>query len=377
MRIILYELRKLLNWKLIGFLVLLSFLFYHMFLSTGFEYFPNGRPSGDHFKVSKQMIAEYGPEMDKKEFEDFKVTYQEEVEKAGEYLKSHEGFSEAGIATYEEFRSFDRSSNPEVNELLGKVMFEEGVDIFWELQAREGIIDFYAHNDERIFISDNIQDEEWKKEYVKNPSRHAILPNFVVENFSNLITMVAILIVLSVMIIVGRVHIIDRKNNAITLQYTTKEGRNLFKKKMAASMVMATIITTVYLFVFFLMYAQNETSEFFASSLYAFETNYFWIDMTFLQYIIISVIGVYLLSLVAAAIATLISRIAVNYISLIGAHIPIAVLLILLMTQYLITRIFSHQYPVLLTISTYVALLVLAGSILFFRWKKEQKVDIV
>jgi hypothetical protein len=130
MRIIGYEIRKLLNWKVIGLLVLLSFLFYHLFLSFEFKNFPNGRPIGDDFNISKQMIAKYGPEMDEKEFADFKVTYEKEVEKADEYLQSHEGFVEAGVTTYEQFRNTDRNSSQNLNDIYSEVMFEKGVDIF-------------------------------------------------------------------------------------------------------------------------------------------------------------------------------------------------------------------------------------------------------
>jgi hypothetical protein len=228
-----------------------------------------------------------------------------------------------------------------------------------------------------MIISNTIEDEQWKKEVVESDSINAILPYYVLENYSNLITMVGILIVLSVMIVVGRIHIIDQKNNAIILQYTTIEGRNLYKKKIIATMITAHMITTVYLSVFFLMYAQNETSEFFASSLYSFETAYYWLDITFLEYIILTVVGVYLLVLVVTAIVTFLSRIVVTYISLIGAQIPVAVILILLMMEYLITRLFNIQYPVYMTIGTYIGLVVLGGSVLFLRWKKEKRVDIV
>ncbi|MBM7553100.1 hypothetical protein [Thalassobacillus pellis] len=378
MRIILYEIGKLFNWKVIGLLFLLSFLFYQLFLSFHFEYFPNGRPAGDHFKITKQMIAKYGPEMNKKEYENFKKTYEKEVNKADKYVASQEEFANAGITTYEGFKKFDRPSNPELDNLKAEIIFKKEIDIFWELQARESIMERYEHFEERTLTNRYIDNEEWKKEYLNSESRHSILPDYVIANFSNLISMVGILIVLSVIIVVSRIHIIEYQNNAITLQYTTMEGRNLFKKKLVAAMVTATMITTVYLGIFFQLYAQNETSEFFASSLFSFEFNgHYWLDITFFQYIIASVVGVYLLSFVTAAISTYLSRVVWSYISLIGSQIPIAVVLILLIKEYLITRMFGMQYPVYLTIGTYIGLLLIGGAVLSFRWKKERIIDIV
>ena len=53
----------------------------------------------------------------------------------------------------------------------------------------------------------------------------------------SLISWLAILIILSVMIITGRIYMADQKNNMMVLQYTTRIGRSLFKKKIPADMV--------------------------------------------------------------------------------------------------------------------------------------------
>ncbi|GAA0433385.1 hypothetical protein GCM10008983_07530 [Lentibacillus halophilus] len=377
MRIIWYEIRKLLDWKIISLVLLISVLFFELFLSFDFDHFPNGRPKGDTFKVTKQMIDQYGTEMNEKEFQDFKETYQKEVDKAGDYLQSRDDFVEAGVTTYEQFKSM-ADGKEKLNELHNDIMFDKGIDVFWELQSRESIMESYERKKEDFFKDTaHIHNSAWKQDIVKGSSLNAILPHFVYENYNNLITMFAILIILTVMIVVGRVFITDQQNYALHLQYTTHIGRKLFKKKVIASMLTAFVITSVYIGVFLLLYAGNDPQAFLQSSLRSFDAHTIhWLDMSFLQYIYLTIMAVYLLAFVAAAIAMFLSRAVNQYISLIGAQVPIAVVLILLISEYLVSNLFGIAYPMYMTIGTYAGLLVLGVAILITRWRKERKMDI-
>lgn len=378
MRIIWYEMRKLLDWKVLGLVFLLGLLFFEFFLRFEFEHFPNGRPKGDTFHVAKQMIDKYGPEMNEKEFQDFKETYQKEVERAGDYLQSRDDFVEAGVTTYEQFNNMDREKE-NLNKLANDVFFDKGIDVFWELQSREGMINFYKRKKED-FLKDtaHINDREWKQEIIEGTSLNTILPHFVYENYNNLITMFAILIILTIMIVVGRIFITDQQNNALYLQYTTNIGRKLFKKKIIASMLTAFVITTVYIGVFLILYAGNDPQAFLQSSLHSFDAHTIhWLDMPFLQYIYLTIMAVYLLAFIAAAIATFLSRVVRHYISLIGAQVPIAVVLVLLIFAYLVSNLFGIAYPMYITIGTYAGLVALGAAILITRGRKERKIDIV
>ncbi len=372
MRIIWYEMKKLLNWKVLSLVFLISVLFFEVFLSFEFEYFPNGRPPLDTFNVSKQMIDKYGQEMDETEFVDFKETYKEEVDRAESYLKSRDDAEETGVTSYEQFRSTD-------GELHGEVMFNEGVDVFWELQARENLIEFYERRIES-FLNEttHIDNAEWKQEIVNGSSLNAILPHFVFENYNNLIKMLTILIMIIVMIVVGRVFIVDQKNDMIILQYTTLTGRTLYIHKIIAALITAFLLTSVYIAGFLLLYSTNETDAFFQSSLHSFDTHIiFWTDITFIDYIIFTIMGVYIVVLVAAALAMFLSRVVGNYISLIGSQVPIVVVLSLLILEYLVSNFMSIKYPLYVTIGTYCGLLVLGVILLTIRWRKEQRIDIV
>lgn len=366
MRIISYEIKKLLNWKVLVLVFLISLLFVELFIRFEFEHFPNGRPMGDGFKISQQMIEKYGQEMDETEFQDFKNTYQEEIVKAEAYLR------EEGVSSYEQFRNHG-------GYLADEIMFEKGVDLFWELQAREGIIEDYERRKEAFTLyTEDIDNSAWKEDIITGTSLNSILPYIVYENYNNLISRLAVLIMVSVMIVTGRVFITDTKNNAMSLQYSTLTGRKLFKYKTMASLITALLLTTIYVGVFLIAYRSNDTSAFLHSSLHSYEnlSYIFWVDMSFLKYIILTIAGVYLLALVSASVTTYLSRAVSNYFSLIGSQVPVVVILIILVLQYLISDLFSVRYPMWLTLGTYVVLLIIGTMLLVLRWKKEKRLDI-
>ncbi|KAB8125740.1 hypothetical protein F9U64_21830 [Gracilibacillus oryzae] len=378
MRIILNEIKKLFDWKVVALVLLLSFLFYQLFMDFEFSVFPNGRPTTDHYNIAKDMIAEYGQEMDETEFEDFKLTYQEEVEKANDYLQSREDAVAIGITTYEQFRARD-GHDEQASKLSSNIMFEEGVDVFWELQARESIIERYANKKEDFSRSTaHINSEAWKQTIIDGKYHHSILPGLVTDNYNNLIKMVAIWVVISVMIIVGRVFIVDQKNNVMLLQYTSKTGRLIFRKKVIAAVITTLLITTAYLAAFFAMYRTNETSDFFQSKVWSFDNSYqSWFNLTFLQYIILTVIGIYLLALISGVLSTILSRYMSAYITLIGSQVPIVVILVYLIGEYLIYNIASIHDPKLLPFITYTILIAFAFFWLNYRIRREKRLDIL
>lgn len=141
MRIIWNELKKILTWKIMLSLVIVSAVFYELFIMFDFEYFPNGRPAGDEFKVAEEMLVKYGDTLDEKELEDFKKIYDQRVQDATAYLKSNPEMEAAGLGTYENFKHAELEQDKKQDQLHAQVMFEDGVDVFWELQAREYLIE--------------------------------------------------------------------------------------------------------------------------------------------------------------------------------------------------------------------------------------------
>src|SRR5574342_967104 len=126
MRIIWNELKKILTWKIMLSLIVVSVIFYQLFIMFDFEHFPNGRPAGDEFKVAEEMLVKYGDTVDEKELEDFKKVYDQRVQEATAYLQSKPEMKAAGIGTYEQFGNAAMNENEKQSQLHSQIMFEDG-----------------------------------------------------------------------------------------------------------------------------------------------------------------------------------------------------------------------------------------------------------
>lgn len=385
MRIIFNEIKKVFNLKMIVLIMFISLIMYYLFISFNFEYFPNGRPEGDYYKISIQMIKDYGTSMDKKEFLNFKELYNKQIEQANKYFQARPEFVAAGITTYDKFNNMDKIDendeklNKIYSKLYSKVMFEDNVDMFWELETREQLIIDYEWIDGIVNTNTsrlNKNEIQRYNEIIKNGSITSILPGAVFRNYNELIKSYAVLIVLSIIFMVSPIYIKDSLNKVNYLQYTSKTGRKIFKTKLVAALMSSFIIISVHLTCFSILYSHNKVGMFFNSSINSiFNGSLSWYNINFIQYIALTVVGIYVLGFAVTLIVTFVSRIAPNYITLIGMQVPItfiAITIIYLMEQLTIIRFPKYSHPVAYSI------LVLFGVVLMsLRWKKEKVADIL
>lgn len=379
MRIIWNELKKILTLKIVLLLVLVSAIFYQLFIMFDFEFFPNGRPSADTFKVGEEMMAKYGQFMDEKEFEDFKKVYEQRVEDATEYLQSQPDLVAAGMGSYEEFKNADLDQGERNSELHSKVMFEDGVDVIWELQSREFLIDLYEHPEWFGSYGMELTGEQSERveALLESGNAYAIFIHDVFENYKNLSGNLAILIFISVMIIVTPLYMADRMNKMNLLQYSTKVGRRLFYKKLAAAFIAVVTVITVQLAVFFYLYRGNDTAPFMdkkVSSIFSFFIS--WWDLTFLQYILLTVLSMYIMGIAVLLLVAFISSTAPNYMTNIGLQIPLAAIFIAIGIEYLIKDLTSLQLPKAFLPVSLGLLLAVSGGIFLLKWRKERVADV-
>src|SRR5690606_31277622 len=110
------------------------------------DYFPNGRPALDSYRVGVEMVEKYGTTMSQEELVDFEKVYESRVNDADEFIQSRQDMEEAGIGSYQEFKEIDFENQAQA-EVHSKVVFEEKIDIFWELQAREHLLEYHDESD--------------------------------------------------------------------------------------------------------------------------------------------------------------------------------------------------------------------------------------
>lgn len=215
--------------------------------------------------------------MDEADIRDFQQTYETQVKAADRDLQFRREFVDAGIHSYEDSKNVDRDDEEQREQaaLTDKVMFEEEVDLFWELQERERLIDFHHDREAGLEAIKHDVNEKGKERIDQRIAlrRFHVYPGVVIRNFKDFIFNVAIAVIISVVMVIMPVFMRDRSQQLLDLQYTTEKGRNVYKTKVVAGLISTWFVITALLIAYFGLCALNKTSMFFRSSFIRLSVN--------------------------------------------------------------------------------------------------------
>ncbi|MGG0644937.1 hypothetical protein ABE021_13525 [Sporosarcina gallistercoris] len=375
MRVLWNELKKILTWKMLILLIFINSVLYFLLIEFDIEYFPNGSDSY-YYNLGIEMVEKYGATMDEDEFIDFKKTYAEEVKKADDYLQSREEYVKEGLETYGKLRDYDWVNlSGKASELRDDLFFNQSTDLFWELQAREHVLDFFEYK-ETITEEFNKRQKKRFEELIAQ-EKFGVYTSSAIENFQSFIANVGIAILFSVVLVISPTILKDRSRQLVPLQYTTKKGRNLFKTKIFAGVIATFIVITALLTVYFSLYSLNNTSMFFDVRVNTFIGNVSWFDPTFFQFILLCIAGIYIIGLVFALLSMAFSSLVPNMVSLIGIQIPFVVGFLIIGLYPLLPKMISIWNPKWLSLISYCAMIIIVIIFTAILWKREKKLDIL
>jgi len=356
MRIVLYEMKKLWNVKLLMVIALLCALFYSIFLESYITYFSNGHSKTEEIEYSIEMTQRYGPTLEADEYTEFITKKRKElISEAETYIKNMPIFSEAGIYTYEDYERIKESESQTELEsdaiwtLLG--LGEDSNYVRFKLQAID-IIEARLYNYQQYGLERLASAAKSEKvlarvrEIQETEEYRNIMDGWVFDNTVSYTGNLAILAVLAVLVFVSPLIVTDRTRNVHLLQYTAKHGRRILKRQLIAVILSAFLLTTALILVFGIIYSSNGTWPFWNNGLTSFlniKVDAFLFDITYGQYIITYIVLLYILCLGAAAIAFVLSRFSQNMITLILKLIPtFAMLAVLCLIVYYCTFSFEN-----------------------------------
>lgn len=336
MRLIINEVKKLLNIKSIITLGILFYIIWSIFISFHIEYFPNGNPQTQEFEASEIMLREYGETIDENEMMDFKEKTELLYKEADQYILAEEYCISLGLETYKEFKNLwseTRGEDEKLEEIHSRLFFEqEETDVFWDLEAREDLISRYEDKEDWTNGFIDTSDERAlnrAKEILNDEGINSPLNYIIFKNYNDLISNFSIIIVVSVAFVISYLFIKDSRNKVNYLQYSSKVGRDLVNKKIVAGFIASFIVVTIEIILFFLIYSKNNSLQFWNCSVNSvFVDEKLWLDFTFGQYILLSVMLMYIVTFSVATLSMFVSSKVSSYISLIGLQIPILGLLI-------------------------------------------------
>lgn len=382
---IINEIKKLLNIKSVAMMVIIFLVLWKMLVEFHIEVFPNGFPDTPHFNLSKEMLKEYGTVIDKEEMEDFKEETMLREKEADEYLLGRPEFVNAGIKSYRDFvKKFEENfpEDTEITELHNKIMFEDSVYLFWELESREYLIEKYENKDQWLLLGRAAEDNKAQVNRVKyvfnSEDSNSVLSSRVCMNYDDIMGMFSIIVLITVAFIISPIFISDNKSKTNYLQYSSKVGRKLAKKKVIASMITSCIVVTIEIAIFLAMYSHNNTFQFWNCSINGvFADITSWYNLTFGQYIILTIFLLYLIAFFITSISIYVSSKVNTFIALIGIQLPLLIAFSSLLNTVGLRDITTIYFPKYTIHALYGAIVVIAIRLLVSVLRKEKVKDVI
>ena len=141
MRIILNEIKKIWNLKLLLVAFIISGLFYTIFMSNFIVLFKNGHSITEEIEYAIEMSKRYGAKITDAEFSDFMKERDVLISEAEEYIDKFPIFSEVGIYNFEDYeRIHEKDDQTEREyEAIWTLLREKGNYVRFKIQALDSI----------------------------------------------------------------------------------------------------------------------------------------------------------------------------------------------------------------------------------------------
>lgn len=393
MNILILELKKIFKPLNIILVVLITLIGYNQFIMPEIYMFRNSQPQKQINNIGAMLANNYGCTIDNREFQEIKKMRDNKEKTATEYLTNQPESKKANIRDYKDFyyaREQDFTQRREyvdinlIKKIEERVLFEENIYLFWELPQIENYIVSYEHK--KSIINRDI-------DYYKSIASNSVIDrlrnigeseNFtspmngvVHSNYDKLMFWETVIVIISLAIIISPIFITDNRNKINYIQYSTKIGRNIVKKKVIAGIITSFIIASFHIIIFFIVYNKLGTFAYLDTYINSFlASSYFWFDLTFGQYIALTIIILYIISLLTCFISMYISSRVNSYLSLIGIQVPILYGIIIMQLKFGTTNVTNILLPKYTTFEIYASIIIVNIVIFLCILKKENLVDV-
>jgi len=348
MRIIVCEIKKIWSIKTLAIIAVLSALYFTL-ISGYLSSYPRGYPRGIWFwdvDFGHHLTENYGATLEQDDFDDFFESYFDIIyHEINSFIESRPIFFEAGIFDiwgYWDTRDFvwthyDTLSEREINLWYAVYSEMESSLPNRRMQNFFDLINMYEHRwvaDINYFIEHTpVSDREAQRlrEIRDSGEMLSIMPSYTMFLTSTYGRYLSVLVILVTLILNSPIITTDRANRVNWLQYSSKQGRHILKKQFIAILISAIGMTTIILAVFSWIFSSTETYVFWNNGINSFlNFPYYWLPITYGQYVLLIVGIIYLLSIGTAAFAFVLSRLSHSMIRLIFKIIPFFIMTMLL-----------------------------------------------
>ena len=382
MRIMLLEMKKIWNVRLLAAIAIICMLFYIILMSFYIANYPNGHQFTEDAEFSTYMVQKYGATLEEDEFADLLKIKEGLNAELEQIIKDNPVFAEAGITSYADYERIRQGDSTEEEEKRAFMLFgEEYGFIGFKLQSLGTIIENYERRTEWIGVRmehypQNSAVYKRLSEIRDTGEYNNIMDYQALENTKIYLTMLTVLSILCTLILVSPLVVTDRSRKTNLLQYTARKGRRILTSQLAAVIASSLLMTTMLLSVFGFIYSGLGIQIYWNQGLTSFfSSETMQVPITFGQYIILMVLLMYLLSAGAAFISFLLSRFSQNTIALIMKLLP--VLAVMVFVSITVLTNFLCMGRLWLEPAAVILIFLLSMSAAIFVLRRERRVDVL
>ena len=398
MRVVLNEMKKVWNWRILVIISVVCLMFFIMFMSYYVNYYSAGNhPQAEDVSYAKELVRRYGTAVSPEELASFIAVEQASlVIEAEAYFRTMPVFAEAGVFSYDDYtamlkRYWENEFTEAESHAHWALLGEECDYVGFRLQALQAYEDHYglslitSSNPDSFYHILNEREKERFDESVAQGEHRSILSYWTYYYTNDYAKVFSILLMLSVLILVSPLLVSDRNSNVHHLQYSSKLGRKIVYRQFVATLFSAAALTTLLVLIFAAVFNVNGTYCFWNNNLSSdFNIGIYTVfSLTYGRWVMAMIALMYTMSLGVAALAFVLSRLSRNLITLVMKLIPLFAVMaffnvsvfdglftILNSAFYRLLRVFGAEVyvcGVFLVVSLVVALLVL---------RKEKHLDV-
>ena len=377
MRLFLYELKRIWSWQVLMLIFFVNIFLNHFIISFDIDYFPNGQPDTQLYEIGEKIIPMFGSKIDAKEYEQLEQMYEEEVKKANAFLSNDPEARKLHLDTYEKLGNID-FNDEQAYTYYDEVFSELNKEVALNLQAYEIYMDIYKEREDDLTTSLGWGPSQQQKLHkLADEQKHASYTDIAIKNFDAYKMNVAVVIFLSIIILLSPVFMRDKMANVVAIQYTTKKGRRSYRIKWLAGLVSGFVMTLLLIVSYTIPYLGNHLENYYNLPLSTFAWYYSWYDLTFIDYIWLSVGVVIVLSILLSILTLTISTIVQNMSALIGVQIVVAFLMIMVGAVFIVQELIKLQYMQYAVPATFIGFAIIVIVSARSAWTHEMKRDIV
>jgi hypothetical protein len=263
MRVFGYELKKLLNWKLLLVLILFSGLFYKLCISFYLNVTYCGSGGIGEIRASQVLLQKYGTTINKSEEKDLEAYIAGEKAKLNGKISGLKDFKAEKITDVDQLSDLLEPKMPngkaqtDLYEKLTAELDETGTPAYWDSpKLQTGPYYLYLEEKARAesFRMYPEQTAELQKSGISYRSEPTVFPYPIQSSWSGLVNYLSILLLITAAVLTAPYLVRENRSGVLGLAYTAEKGRNLLGTQFASAVAAAFLLVLVQFAVFFAAY---------------------------------------------------------------------------------------------------------------------------